>query len=177
MESSIRTVQLEQFFEPYRMIFKELKKRKKQFTSQCLQRQHNTKKKYWNFVYFRKGTFNHPQIFAFRRQSRNLTPREERNECNFPSISFIHTKNNTDLYGVSTSRFNQQQNKRLLPSGRNPDSWDLPSLLPIAYFGAGKRDKSGQIVELKTHLHLCRVELHLEHNTFNHGVVLNLTQE
>jgi len=92
----------------------------------------------------------------------------------FPS----YTQKTTLTYMESVHQDSiSNRNKRLLPSGRNPDSWDLPSLLPIAYFGAGKWDKSGQIVELKTHLHLCRVELHLEYHTFNHGVVLNLTQE
>lgn len=136
-DRNIRTVPLELFFEPCRMIFKELKERKKQLTSQCLQRQHNTRKKYWNFVYFGGGTFNHPQIFAFRRQSRNLTPREKREMIviflQFPSYTQKTTLNNMESVHQNSI---SNRDKRLLPSGRTPyssgtypDSYRLSTLV------------------------------------------------
>jgi len=139
MERKVRTVQLEQFFEPCPMIFKELEERKKQLTSQCLQRQQNTRKKYWNFVYFGGGTFNHQQIFAFLRQSRNLTPREKREmSAIFPQFPSYTQKTTLNCMESVHQNSISNRDKRLLPSGRNPDSFGTYPLRTLVHVSGAK---------------------------------------
>jgi hypothetical protein len=77
MERSIKIVrQHEQFCEPYRMMFRELREKMKQLPSQCFWKEKNKIKKNTNTLFEGKG----PQLFAdfhFSREVLEPNPREK----------------------------------------------------------------------------------------------------